>query len=318
MQAQKADGSSIMKKRVRTLIKQIWKHRTIYLLLLPAIIWFLIFCYYPMFGLQMAFRDFKYSKGITGSPWVGLQWFERFMIDLSFWEAVVNTLRISLLKLVFTFPAPVILALMINAIRVNWFKRTIQTISYMPHFVSWVVVAAMINKLFGPYDGMLNQLRTMLDPTAKSIHFLARHDLFYWFIVLSSIWKGIGWGTIIYLAALSGIDPQMYEAAAIDGARPMQMMRHITLPSLYPTICILFIMELGSVLSVGYEQLLLLSTTQTQHMAEVIDTYVIRKGLTNGSISYATAIGLCKSVITLVLVVTANAISRKVSEVSLW
>lgn len=313
-----AGGVTASSSRFKSLWKRIWKHRFIYLLLLPAVIWFLTFCYYPMYGLLLAFKNFKYTKGIMGSPWVGFQWFERFLIDPSFWSVVFNTLIISLMKMAFCFPAPVLLALMINAVRNNKFKRIIQTISYMPHFVSWVVVAVILHKIFGPYGGFLNEIRMAIDPTAQSIYYMAQPKLFYWFVILSDVWKGVGWGTIIYLAALAGIDPALYEAAAIDGARPMQMTRHITLPSLYPTICILFIMNMGNILNVGYEQLLLISTTQTEHLAEVIDTYVIRRGLTNGSFSYATAIGMCKSVITLILVVAVNGISRKVSDISLW
>lgn len=297
---------------------RIWKHRSIYLFILPAFVWFLVFCYYPMYGLLLAFKDYKYSKGILGSAWVGLKWFRKFMADPSFWQVVMNTLKISVMKLLFTFPVPVILALMMNSLKRPRFKRVIQTISYMPHFVSWVVVAAMMQKIFSPYGGMVNEIRQALDPGAKAVYYLGKPKYFYWFVILSDIWKGCGWGTIIYLAALSGIDPSLYEAAVIDGARPMQMVARITLPLMYPTICIMLIMNLGNILNVGYEQLLQIQTTPTEHLAEVIDTYVIRKGLTSGSHSYATAIGLTKSVITLFLVVTVNRISDRFSGISLF
>lgn len=298
--------------------KRVWKHRSIYLFIVPAFIWFLVFCYYPIYGLMLAFKDYKYSKGILGSAWVGLKWFRKFMSDPSFWQVVMNTLKISVMKLAFTFPVPVILALMMNALKNQRFKRVIQTISYMPHFVSWVVVAAMMQKLFSPYGGLVNEVRQMIDPSNEAIFYLGKPKYFYWFVILSDIWKGCGWGTIIYLAALSGIDPSLYEAAVIDGARPMQMVRRITLPLIYPTICIMLIMNLGNILNVGYEQLLQIQTTPTSSLAEVIDTYVIRKGLTSGSHSYATAIGLMKSVITLALVVAVNKLSDRVSGVSLF
>lgn len=300
------------------LAKRIWKHRTIYLFILPAFVWFLIFCYYPMYGLLLAFKDYKFSKGILGSAWVGLKWFRRFSFDPAFWNVVRNTLKISVMKLVLTFPVPIILALMMNAVPNGAYKRVVQTVSYMPHFISWVVVAAMLQKLFSPYGGLVNSIRQAINPNAVAIHYLGEGKYFYWFVILSDIWKGCGWGTIIYLASLSGIDPALYEAATIDGARPMQMIVRITLPLLYPTIALMLIMNLGNILNVGYEQLLQIQTSQTQHLAEVIDTYVIRTGLTSGSHSYATAIGLMKSAITLVLVVAVNKISDKLTGISLF
>ena len=304
--------------RQASLLARIWKHKAIYFFIIPAFIWFLVFCYYPMYGLLIAFKNYRFSKGILGSKWVGFKWFARFASDPSFWTVVTNTLKISVMKLVLTFPVPVILALMLNAVNARRFKRVVQTVSYMPHFVSWVVVAAMLQKIFSPYGGIVNDIRMALDPSAENVFYLGQPKYFYWFVIVSEIWKGCGWGTIIYLAALSSIDPSLYEAASIDGARPMQVTLRITLPLLYPTICIMMIMNLGNLLNVGYEQLLQLQTAQTQHLAEVIDTYVIRTGLTSGSHSYATAIGLMKSVITLMLVVTVNKVSDKLSGVSLF
>jgi len=298
--------------------KRILKHRAIYLFILPAFVWFLIFCYYPMYGLLLAFKDYKFSRGILGSAWVGLKWFRRFSFDPAFWNVVRNTLKISVMKLMLTFPVPIILALMMNAVPNGAYKRIVQTVSYMPHFISWVVVAAMLQKLFSPYGGLVNSVRQAIDPGAVAVHYLGEGRYFYWFVILSDIWKGCGWGTIIYLASLSGIDPALYEAATIDGARPMQMIVRITLPLLYPTIALMLIMNLGNILNVGYEQLLQIQTSQTQHLAEVIDTYVIRTGLTSGSHSYATAIGLMKSAITLVLVVAVNKISDRLTGISLF
>ncbi len=302
----------------KSLGKRIWQHRVIYLFILPAVVWFLIFNYYPMYGLLLAFKNYKYNLGILGSPWVGVKWFRKFLLDRSFWQIIRNTLSISVLKLVFGFPMPIILALMLDSLRNQKFKRVIQTISYMPHFISWVVVSAMLTKLLSPYGGLVNEVRKMLDPNAQSIFYMGQRSFFLPMVILSDIWKGVGWGSIIYLAALSGIDPTLYEAAAIDGARRGQMIRHITLPCLVPTAIILLIMNLGGILNVGYEQMLLLSTTPTQDIAEVIDTYVLRKGLSSGGQSYATAIGMTKSVISLLLVATVNQIAKTVSDVSLW
>lgn len=298
--------------------RRIWQHRVIYLFILPAIIWFLVFCYYPMFGLLLAFKNYKYNLGIIGSPWVGLKWFRKFLLDRSFWQIIRNTVKIGALKLIIGFPMPIILALLLDSLRNQKFKRIIQTISYMPHFISWVVVAAMLNKILSPYGGLLNDLRKMINPEAEAIYYMGQKSFFMPMLILSDIWKGVGWGSILYLAALSGIDPTLYEAAAIDGARRSQMIRHITLPCLVPTATILLIMNLGNILNVGYEQILQLSTTPTEDIAEVIDTYVIRKGLSGGGQSYATAIGMTKSVITLILVTVVNKLAKKTTGVSLW
>ena len=202
----------------KSLGKRIWQHRVIYLFILPAVVWFLIFNYYPMYGLLLAFKNYKYNLGILGSPWVGVKWFRKFLLDRSFWQIIRNTLSISVLKLVFGFPMPIILALMLDSLRNQKFKRVIQTISYMPHFISWVVVSAMLTKLLSPYGGLVNEVRKMLDPNAQSIFYMGQRSFFLPMVILSDIWKGVGWGSIIYLAALSGIDPTLYEAAAIDGA----------------------------------------------------------------------------------------------------
>ena len=310
--------SQVRTIKTAPIFKQIWKHRAVYMFILPAFVWFIVFCYYPMYGLLLSFKNYEYSTGILNSEWVGLRWFAKFLTDPSFWSIVINTLKIAVMKLVFCFPIPIVLALMLNAVKNQRFKRVVQTISYMPHFISWVVVAAMVTKMLSPYQGMVNEIRQIFDPSAESEFYLGKKSLFYPLVILTDIWKGAGWGTIIYLAAISGVDTALYEAAVIDGARPMQITFRITLPLLYPTICIMLIMEVGIILNVGYEQLLLLSTTATEELADIIDTYVIRKGLTGGSHSYATAIGMTKSLITLLLLTTVNGISRRLSEVSLW
>ena len=298
--------------------KDFVKNWPLLLMVAPALAFYIIFHYIPMGGLLMAFENYKPNLGLLGSKFVGMKNFVDFFSSVYCWRVIRNTLILSLLQIGIEFPFTICFAILLNEIGSAKYKRTVQTISYMPHFVSWVVVAAMMQKIFSPYGGMVNEIRQALDPGAKAVYYLGKPKYFYWFVILSDIWKGCGWGTIIYLAALSGIDPSLYEAAVIDGARPMQMVARITLPLMYPTICIMLIMNLGNILNVGYEQLLQIQTTPTEHLAEVIDTYVIRKGLTSGSHSYATAIGLTKSVITLFLVVTVNRISDRFSGISLF
>lgn len=303
--------------RRKLLWKQIRKHLPFYLFLLPAVIWYAVFCYYPMTGVIIAFKKFQYSLGIFGSHWVGFRYFEDFLADPNFWNIIRNTVVISLSKLTFNFPAPIILALMLNAIvRHNRFKRVIQTISYLPYFVSWIVVAALIQKFFSPTTGLLNDIRISmgLDP----IYYLAQRELFLPFIVLSDMWKGIGYGSIIYLAALTGIDPSLYEAANIDGANGAAKLWHITLPGIKPTIGIMFLLSVGGLFGANMEQILLLQTPPTFDVSEVIDTYVLKRGLNMNQFDYATAVGLFRSVLSLILVVVTNKVSKRLTGVSLW
>ena len=296
--------------------KRIWKYRYIYLFLLPAVIWFIAFAYTPMVGLLLAFKDFKYNMGILGSPWVGLKYFKNFLSDPMFFRVIRNTLKISLLKMAFGFPAPIILALMINEVKNGKFKKTAQTVSYLPYFVSWVVVITMLSKFLSPTNGLINDIRVQrgLEP----VYYQGKPNLFYPLVVLTDIWKNIGWNSIIYLSALTGIDPGLYEAAEIEGAGRWAKTWHITLPGIRPTIGILFIMNLGGILNAGYEQILLMQTPPVMDVAEVLDTYVLQRGLKMNQFGYATAIGLFSSAISLILVVVTNYISRKTTEVSLW
>ena len=300
----------------KKIFTRIWYFRHIYLFLLPAIIWYLVFAYYPMYGALLAFKDFKYNLGIMGSPWVGLRYFKVFLTDSSFYQVIRNTLSISCLKLIFNFPAPIILALMLNAVMHSKFKRIVQTISYLPHFVSWVVVVTLLQKILSPNAGIINDIRLQMG--LEPIFFMGSTELFYPLVVLSSMWKGIGWGSIIYLAALTNIDPNLFEAANIDGAGRWSMLFKITLPCLVPTIAILLIFNLSSIMSAGFDQIYLMQTPSTASVAEILDTYVLKLGLLDGQFSYSTAIGLFNSVISMLLIVTVNAISKKISEVSLW
>lgn len=312
----KVNATKANEKDRKKTYKRIWKYRYIYLFMVPAIIWYIIFHYTPMFGLILAFKDYKYNMGILGSPWVGLRYFRNFLSDPMFYNVISNTLKISILKIIFGFPAPIILALMLNEVTNSKFKRVVQTVSYMPYFVSWVVVITMLSKFLSPTHGLLNEIRVNMGLDA--VYYQGDPKLFYPLVVLTDIWKNVGWGSIIYLAALTGIDPGLYEAAEIEGAGRWAKMWHITLPGIRATIGILFIMGLGGILNAGYEQILLMQTPPVMDKAEILDTYVLRRGLKISQFGYATAIGFFSSVVSLILVVTVNYISRKYTEVSLW
>jgi putative aldouronate transport system permease protein len=295
---------------------RIKKHLPFYLFLLPAVIWYAVFHYYPMSGLAIAFQKYSFKGGFFRNQWVGLRYFRDFTSDPEFWRVVKNTFVISISKLVINFPAPIILALMLNAVKANKYKRVVQTVSYLPHFISWVVVFALVTRFFSPTVGLLNDLRVQrgLEP----IYYLGQKHLFLPFIVLSDMWKGIGYGSIVYLAALSGINPSLYEAADIDGANGVQKLWNVTLPGIKPTIGIMFLLSVGGLFSVNFEQVLLFQTPPTYDVSEVIDTYILRRGMKMNQLDYATALTLMRSVMSLILVVTSNQISKKLTEISLW
>ena len=311
-----ATSKKMNKSSSSTLGKRIIKHWPFYLFILPAFIWYGVFQYYPMTGLALAFQKYTLKGGYFNNPWVGLRYFNDFLRDARFWQVVRNTLNISFARMMFGFPAPIILALMLNSIYAKLFKRTIQTISYLPHFISWVVVAALIHRIFSPTVGLINDVRWQmgLDP----IYFLGIRENWIPFMVLSDIWKNIGYGSIIYLAALTGIDPTLYEAASIDGANAAQKLWHITLTGIKHTVGILFLLQIGSLFAVNFEQVLLLQQPSTLAVSEVIDTYVLRRAFQMNQMDYATALGMFRSVMALILVVSANYISKKATEISIW
>jgi putative aldouronate transport system permease protein len=292
------------------------RYAPFYLFLLPAVIWFGLFCYYPMTGLVIAFKKFQYSLGLYHSHWVGLLYFRDFLSNPEFYNVVKNTIVISLAKLIINFPAPIILALMLNAVAHSTYKRSIQTISYLPYFLSWVVVAALIQKLFSPYTGMINDIRLALGKDA--VYYLGQKNLFLPFIVLSDMWKNIGYGSIIYLAALTSIDPTLYEASDIDGANGAQKLWHITLNGIKPTIGIMLLLSMGGLFGSNLEQILLLQTPATFDVSEVIDSYILKRGINMNQFDYATAMTLFRSVISLLLVVGVNYASKKLTDISLW
>lgn len=303
------------KSYFRRLGKNIRQYYGLYLLIIPVVIYFILFCYYPMFGAQIAFRRFKPRLGIMGSDWVGLKYFINYFNSYYFWRLIRNTLLLNLYGIVFHFPLPILLALMINELRSRPYKRVVQTVTYLPHFVSLVVICALITDMLS-INGWFNDLIEMLGGTRKS--FLIDPGSYRTIHVVSNIYQQIGWNSIVYLAAISAVDPQLYEAATMDGAGRFKRILHVTLPCIAPTIVILFIMRLGSVMNIGHEKVLLLYNEATYETADVISTFVYRKGLLDGDYSYSTAVGLVNSLVNFMLVILANFISRKVSETSLW
>lgn len=296
----------------------IMKNIDAYLLVIPVLLYYFLFHYKPMYGAIIAFKDFSPTLGIMGSPWAGNFGFEHFISffkSVYFYRVVKNTLVVSLASLIFGFPAPIILALLLNEINSTFFKRTVQTVSYLPHFISTVVVCTLI-KIFTKEGGVINQL--LLPLGIQGGDMLGHKEYFVPIYVISGIWSEIGWGSIIYLAALSGIDQEQYEAARIDGANRWQQTLNVTLPGIMGTIIILFILRMGSVMNVGYEKVLLMYNPAIYDTADVISTYVYRRGLLDFSWSYSSAVGLFNSIINFLLIVTFNKLSSKVSEYSLW
>jgi len=268
-----------------------------------------------MYGIIIAFMDYRPHLGIANSKWVGLRHFKTFFNDVYFWRLLRNTVSISGLNILFGFPAPIILALLLNEIQSSWFKRTVQTITYMPYFISLVVVCSLV-KIYCQSNGIFSQIAVALGGNAQN--FLMNTKYFYPIYVISDIWKNVGWNSIIYLAALSSIDQEQYEAAKIDGAGRFRQMFHITLPGLLPTIMVLFILRMGGLLNVGYEKILLLYSEVTYEVADVISTYVYRKGILNAAFSYSTAVGLFNSVVNVFFLVLTNTISKKTTEMHLF
>ncbi|MGI2293604.1 ABC transporter permease [Paenibacillus sp. GXUN7292] len=295
--------------------KQIKESRYLYVLFALPLLYFVIFKYGAMFGLLIAFQDYDVFKGIWHSRFIGLEHFREFVTDAYFWKVVRNTIVINLYMLLFYFPMPIILALMINEVRLTYFKKVVQSISYLPHFLSTVVVCGMLVNLLST-DGMINQIIAAFGGT--KISFFMKPEWFRFIYVISEIWQKVGWGSIIYLAALSGIDPHLYEASRMDGANRFKQIWHISLPGIAPVISILFLLTLGELLSVGFEKILLLYTGPTYETADVISTYIYRRGLIGADFSYGTAVGLFQSVLALFLVYGANRGARKLGSTSLW
>ncbi len=303
---------SVWRKR---LVRDLRKNWMAYLMLLPVIAYFIIFKYFPLYGVQIAFKDFKPAKGILASKWVGFKHFISFFNSVYFGRLMGNTLRISIFSLIFGFPAPIILALLLNEVVNQRFKKVVQTVTYIPHFISLVVMCGLI-KIFSQGNGLFNDIIEFFGGNRKAL--LSDANLFTPIYIISGIWQSIGWGSIIYLAAITGIDPELYDAATIDGAGRLRQAWHVTISGIAPTIITLFILQVGKLMSVGYEKILLLYNDLVMEKADVISTYVYRRGLLEANYSFSAAVGLFNSVINFVLVLSANAISRKVTETSLW
>jgi putative aldouronate transport system permease protein len=290
----------------------------LYAMLALPVLYLIVFKYWPMYGVQVAFRNFNAVDGISGSPWVGLANFERFVESYSFWQIIKNTLVLSAYGLLAGFPLPIILALALNYVGRDWFRRTVQMVGYAPYFISTVVMVGIILILLDPRSGIVNQLLGLVG--IGSIDFMGDAGYFRHIFVWSGVWQFVGFGCIIYLAALASVDPTLHEAAIIDGANKLQRMRDIDLPSIMPVAVVLLILEMGAILSVGFEKVLLLQNSINLPVSEVIDTYVYRVGLAGElpQFSYAAAIGLFQSVIALILIVAVNQFARKVDAGSLW
>ncbi|MDR0475313.1 MAG: ABC transporter permease subunit [Treponema sp.] len=278
--------------------------------------YYIIFCYFPMYGVSIAFKDFRLGLGIFGSRWVGFAHFQRLFASPDFYRILRNTLLLNVYSLVLGFPAPIIMAVFISEMRKVTYKKTVQSILYLPHFISWVVLSGIFIQMLSPSTGIVNMALRAVGITP--IYFMA--STFWWPImyVISGIWQSAGWGSIIYLAAISGIDPELYEAARIDGAGKMRQIRNITIPCIKPTIAILLILRVGGMVSIGFEHIYTLMNLAVFEVADVIATYVYRVGIQGGQFSYTTAIGLFQSVIALILVITTNQITKAMGENSLW
>jgi putative aldouronate transport system permease protein len=284
----------------------------LYLLLLPAVIYYVIFKYLPMYGVIIAFKDFSFAKGILGSEWIGFENF-RYLFGLdNFYRVFFNSIYLSFLRLLWGFPIPIILALLLNEMGNLRYKKVIQTIVYLPHFISWVVVGGIIISFLSPTWGIVNHIIKYFG--GESVFFLAKGQYFRTIIVASDIWKGAGWGTIIYLAAMAGINPELYEAAIVDGANKFQRLWYITLPSIKTTVIITLILRMGGIMSNGFEQIFVLQNSQNLSVSEVFETWVYRLGLLNGRFSFATTVGLFTSVIGMIFLISADLLAKKMGE----
>ncbi len=300
----------------RTMQRSFRRYWQLYLLMLPAIAYFVIFKYVPITNAVIAFKDYSVVKGIWGSPWVGFKYFEMFFQNPVFWKLLKNTLGLSIYSIIVGFPIPIMLALMLNEIKDGLFKRSVQMVTYAPFFISTVIMVSMIIQLLAPRLGIINLLVQQLGFTA--INFLGKPGMFPSIYVWSGVWQNTGYSAIIYLAALAGVDPQLYEAARIDGASRIQKIINIDLPGIWPVAIILLILSVGSLLSVGFEKVFLLQNPLNLGASEVIATYVYKVGLLNANFSFATAVGLFNSVINMILLVLVNAFAKRFSEMSLW
>jgi len=303
----------VRRPRWQVVSRDLRRNKHIYLMLLPVLLYYVVFHYGPMYGVIIAFQDFNPVKGVFGSKWVGLQNFQDFFSSVYFGRLIFNTIALNVLDLVFGFPAPIVLALLINELRWNPFKRLVQTVTYLPHFISVVVVVGMLVD-FLARDGLVNQVLATTDPIA----YLQSPDWFRQLYVGSGIWQHVGWGSIVYLAAIATVDPQLYDAAKVDGAGRFRQMWHVTIPWILPTIVILLILRMGAMMTIGYEKIILMYNPLTYETADVISTYVYRRGILQADFSFSAAVGLFNSLINFGLLIGANRLSRRLAGYGLW
>jgi putative aldouronate transport system permease protein len=310
-------SAALLRKNIFS--SHVWKYKALYSMLVFPVIYFVVFKYLPMFGNILAFRRYRPAMGPWGTEWVGLEYFERFINDPSFWRALRNTLITSLWNIVVNFPLPIFFAIVLNEARAKWFKKVVQTVSYMPRFVSTVVVIGMLGEILSPSSGLLNRF-LVTTFGIEPIYFVNLPEWFRPIYVLTDSWQFTGWTAIIYLAAITNINAELYEAAEIDGASRLQKIFHVTIPSIMPTVMIMLILNIGRMLSLGFEKVLLLYTPNNSHVSDILDTLVYRTGLAGGmpNYSYATAIGLFSGIIGLILVSSANFTSRKITGESIY
>lgn len=309
-------GKKTRKSKGKSMLTVVKKDIWLYILLIPGVLHYIIFKYLPMWGILIAFQDFNAYLGFFDSPWVGFKHFIDFFSNPDFKRLLINTLLISLYNLAFGFPAPIIMALLLNEVRKEWYKRTIQTLVYIPHFISWVIIASLTYTLFNS-QGVVNKYLLQMGRDA-TVAFLTDEKTFRGMIIGQTIWKETGFGTIIYLAALSSVDPQLYEAAIIDGANRFKQLWYITLPSIKSTVVTLLILRLGHILDNGFDQIFLMSNSLNRKVSEVFDVYVYTIGITRGAFSYSTAVGLFKGIIGIILIYSANWLAKKVGESGLF
>ncbi|MCT2193564.1 sugar ABC transporter permease [Paenibacillus sp. p3-SID1389] len=298
--------------RLRQIGKILIRDKFLYVLALPGLLYFLIFKYVPMWGIIISFQNYSPYQGVLASPWVGLEHFRRFFSNPDFFMLFRNTLAINTLSLIFFFPLPILLSLMLNEVRQQAYKKIVQSIVYLPHFLSWVIIVGITFILFSTGDGAVNQMLVSLG--FEKIDFLTSKNYFWAMLTAQSIWKDAGWGTIIFLAAMASIDPQLYEAAKIDGAGRFRQMWNVTLPGIRSVIVILLILRMGHIMDVGFEQVFLMMNGAVSEVADVFDTYVYRLGVKQGQFSYSTAVGLFKSMVGLILVIGTNKLAKKFGE----
>ncbi len=308
-------ASTRNESKVQRMRKNFSRNWQLYTFLIPALTYFIIFHYVPMYGVQIAFKDFYANLGITGSPWVGFEHFTRFFDSYYFWRLLKNTLILNIYGLLL-FPIPIIFALMLNELRNGAYKKWTQTLTYAPHFISVVVVVGMLVAFLDPITGIVNH--AIVSFGGQPIDFLTSPGWFRHIFVWSGQWQSLGWGTIIYLAALAGVNPELHEAATVDGASRMQRILHINIPSILPTVVILFILNIGSFMAIGFEKVLLMQNSLNAETSDVIQTFVYQTGLLEGQYSFAAAVGLFESAINIILLISVNHIARKTSQNSLW